>query len=147
MDPVIKKIWVEKLRSGEYLQGKGQLCIKDENNNLAYCCWGVLCDIHSILTKNGSYEIFHQNNNVIEYSYCVKDGVSDAFLPPLSVLEWAGLPSRSPRYSWASPRPCPQVKYGGVNHNSLECLNDGQKIRELEPLSFNQIADVIEEQL
>lgn len=38
MDPEIKRLWVEALRSGEYRQNIG--CLED---NGAYCCLGVLC--------------------------------------------------------------------------------------------------------
>ena len=39
MDADIKREWVAALRSGEYKQGRGQLCIDDH-----YCCLGVLYD-------------------------------------------------------------------------------------------------------
>ena len=40
MDQRIKKRWIKALRSGEYEQGRGQLC-KDNK----FCCLGVLYDI------------------------------------------------------------------------------------------------------
>jgi len=40
------KKWVKALRSGEYLQGTGSLCKKDEiSGGCEYCCLGVACDI------------------------------------------------------------------------------------------------------
>jgi len=40
------KKWVEALRSGEYEQGKGILCMDDEiSGDWKYCCLGVACDI------------------------------------------------------------------------------------------------------
>jgi hypothetical protein len=41
MKTEIKTKWVEALRSGKYVQGKGMLRFKDNN----FCCLGVLCDI------------------------------------------------------------------------------------------------------
>lgn len=35
--------WIMALRSGEYTQGKGFLCVLD-NGNPTYCCLGVLAD-------------------------------------------------------------------------------------------------------
>lgn len=35
--------WLEALRSGEYVQGKGAL--KAHDNKDRYCCMGVLCDV------------------------------------------------------------------------------------------------------
>ena len=40
MDPHWKKKWVDALRSGEYLQGKG--CLR---RRTSYCCLGVLTDL------------------------------------------------------------------------------------------------------
>lgn len=40
MDPKVKKVWVAALRSGEYKQGRTQLC--DANDR--FCCLGVLID-------------------------------------------------------------------------------------------------------
>lgn len=44
MNPEIKKMWVEALRSGEYEQGFGQLRITYPDK-VVHCCLGVLCDI------------------------------------------------------------------------------------------------------
>ena len=43
--PDVKK-WVKALRSGDYQQGKGNLCKEDEiSGDCEYCCLGVACDI------------------------------------------------------------------------------------------------------
>ena len=40
------KEWVKALRSNEYRQGKGSLCVEDEiNGESYYCCLGVACDM------------------------------------------------------------------------------------------------------
>lgn len=44
MKKEIKAKWVAALRSGDYIQGSGQL--RDFENN--FCCLGVLCNIHAI---------------------------------------------------------------------------------------------------
>jgi hypothetical protein len=43
MNPEIKKIWVEALRSGKYKQGWGSLCQTIDGEDL-YCCLGVLAN-------------------------------------------------------------------------------------------------------
>jgi len=43
MNPEIKQKWIVALRSGEYNQGKGYLCINNK-----YCCLGVLSEIAGI---------------------------------------------------------------------------------------------------
>lgn len=42
MDAKLKRKWVKALRSGEYLQGRGQL-VSDDGKN--FCCLGVLADV------------------------------------------------------------------------------------------------------
>ena len=38
--------WVKALRSGDYQQGKANLCKEDEiSGDCEYCCLGVACDI------------------------------------------------------------------------------------------------------
>lgn len=44
MNPRIKKLWVDALRSGKYNQCTGTLKTSLEPN--AFCCLGVLCDIY-----------------------------------------------------------------------------------------------------
>lgn len=53
MNEEIKVKWVEKLRSGEYVQGHGVLRFNDE-----YCCLGVLCDIVDPDGWDGRYYVF-----------------------------------------------------------------------------------------
>lgn len=44
LDPIVKEVWCEALRSGEFRQGSG--CLKHRRNNRTeYCCLGVLCTI------------------------------------------------------------------------------------------------------
>lgn len=43
MNEDIKKDWVKALRSGKYSQGSGKLKIHYRD---AFCCLGVLCEIH-----------------------------------------------------------------------------------------------------
>lgn len=44
MNPTIKKQWLDALRSGKYMQGKGRLRAK-LNGVDRFCCLGVLCDL------------------------------------------------------------------------------------------------------
>jgi hypothetical protein len=74
MDPYIKQLWIEALRSGRYEQGTGVL----RNTNNEYCCLGVLCDIYD---DQG----WGQPNDYM-YPYF---GYEE-FLP-LEVQQWAGV--------------------------------------------------------
>lgn len=50
---VVRKEWVEALRSGKYEQGKGQL-VKDGK----YCCLGVLCEVIGMKKSKGTNHAF-----------------------------------------------------------------------------------------
>ena len=73
MNPEIKKLWVEALRSGEYKQGIKQL--KDSND--CFCVLGVLCDLYSKATGTPWGE-----GNTYMGLKC---------LPHVRVTRWAGL--------------------------------------------------------
>lgn len=49
------KLWVEKLRSGEYEQGEGALRVKGEEGD-QYCCLGLACDVYRELTGKGEWK-------------------------------------------------------------------------------------------
>lgn len=57
-DLIIPK-WIENLRSGNYKQGKFQLCHKDR-----YCCLGVLCETILEFDRN-FFEIEHRHESKI----------------------------------------------------------------------------------
>ena len=63
------KKWVKALRSGDYQQGKANLCKEDKiSGDCEYCCLGVACDIlteddwvkhpHWIVWSIGKHEEF-----------------------------------------------------------------------------------------
>ena len=72
VNPEIKKLWVEALRSGDYVQGKGRL-----KEGGCFCVMGVLCDLHAKATE-GKWD--HNN----EYLGC-------RFDVPVKVRYWASL--------------------------------------------------------
>lgn len=75
MNPEVKILWLEALRSGRYKQTCHQL-----RNAEGFCCLGVLCDISGLgqWDQNGYYR---RNLSGLH---------SDL---PSFVAEWAGLPS------------------------------------------------------
>ena len=130
MNAEIKQLWVDALRSGDYTQGQGGL-----KTATGYCCLGVLCELHRIHTGQGEWigqgeyanRIYRSNSE--EVSIFLGEEV----------------------YSWAGTNSNPDVKcFNGVY--SLSTLNDGQVldingVQDFRQLKFNQIADLIEEQL
>jgi hypothetical protein len=111
----IKAKWVAALRSGEYKQAKGLLRYSD-----AFCCLGVLCDLHSKETGEGQWRVF----SGAEYAY-----LGPTASLPERVMEWADMP-----ISMGAEMDFP----GGPI--TLSALNDRGH-------SFKQIAALIEEQL
>jgi len=120
----IKQPWVDALRSGKYQQGKDFL--RREGN---YCCLGVLCDLYDRETSGPGWD-----------EHCGSGGDdylgSDTSLPG-EVTRWAGLIGSS------------DVNHRGeysvnLRHHGyrtyLSSIND-------EGASFNEIADLIEQQL
>lgn len=58
MNALVKKKWLEALRSGEYQQTKGHL--KDAEG---HCCLGVLCEI----TNLGTWEPVYHGGEILTY--------------------------------------------------------------------------------
>ena len=121
MDPSIKQRWVSALRSGSYDQGRNHL-----RSNNKYCCLGVLCDLHAQSYSQlwdlgrGPYDS-DPRRMIFEY------GGEEAILPE-QVVEWSGLDAQDPI----------------VAHD--EDLTSITKLNDLKGLSFEEIADLIEEQ-
>lgn len=77
MNQEIKTKWAEALRSGMYKQGTG--CLREGD---AFCCLGVLCDMHLIETNTGDWDGAY---------YLDEPG-----LLPKEVIAWADLKANDP---------------------------------------------------
>lgn len=74
------KKWVEALRSGEYKQGRGQLC----DMKGRFCCLGVACDLSGV----GSWVAEPDNDR---RDYCTASGVPVETFMPQEVMAWLGI--------------------------------------------------------
>ena len=97
MNQEIKAKWVSALRSGDYVQGTGQL-----RRSNKFCCLGVLCDLHA----QEHPEIAAMQTDVHAY-------MGESGWPPNEVTNWA-----SGNFSVLAP-----VSIGG-DHMSLATHND-----------------------
>jgi hypothetical protein len=143
MKEEIKELWINALRSGKYVQGKAVLVIPDEEGKpVEACCLGVLCDLaiqHGLQIKYnavpGEYVEYHSpERRQSKYPYGEDDlrPEWERWYLPSAVAEWAGLEDCTPEvYVWDVDR---RGEY------PLHELND-------EGMSFQKIADLIEEQL
>lgn len=126
MNPEIKALWLEALRSGEYKQTTGVL-----NDGCRYCCLGVLTDI-AVQQGLGKWE---KLNTCTTFSFNDSTGsaANSAALSP-STRKWSGLESCNGQFR-------PEVLVPNFLYSnpiiSLDELND-------EKMPFNQIADVIQ---
>lgn len=117
MNPEVKKLWVEALRSGKYQQGKRRLKVEGLPESPRYCCLGVLCDLYRQQTGRGEWAgdgYFKEGNR------------SSAVELIRQVAEWAELESSDPR-----------IYTTGF---SLSSLNDYG-------FTFSELAEYIEEEL
>lgn len=96
MNPDVKKLWVEALRSGEFQQGQCILRNKDKNT---FCCLGVLC------------ELAVRQGIVSEYAY-------DIPLPDdPKILDWAGLSDKNPEVTIFNTEELEEEANGVAAHN------------------------------
>jgi len=89
---------VKRLRSGNYIQGKEKLALKDGDGE-RYCCLGVLCEmaVEAAVTQRVEREEEHFNDqdpdgemlSVVVVKYGLGN-LYDATLPP-EVAVWAGM--------------------------------------------------------
>lgn len=116
MNVEIKAQWLAALRSGEYEQGQNLL----QPAKGRFCCLGVLCDLAA---KEGighwAGGVFFDNDK-IEHNHNVL---------PVFVARWSGLDFQNPMIDHD-------------NQHRLSDYNDGTG--GLDPLSFTELADLIE---
>jgi hypothetical protein len=150
MNPEVKALWLDALRSGEYKQGQGRLRKTEDDGTFSYCCLGVLCDLYIKQgqpnaawkgdTYGGGVEYFSEN----EEGSTVDD--YDMSLPPLHIVKWADI--RNDRNQLSSHGHLP-ITVGGV-HSELGTVEDFMTLASLndaaEGYDFSKIAEVIEEQ-
>jgi len=129
MNPEIKVLWLERLRSNKYEQGEVYLC-----RNGKYCCLGVLCEIAA---EQGIVEKVTEKYAKIGFFVASEEPVvhydgKNALLPH-SVEKWAEL-------DW-----WPRVNIDGTSM-TLTALNDKMH-RQKHVYDFHKIADLIETSL
>ena len=81
MKQEVMKLWIEALRSGEYIQGN--MYLKRDNR---YCCLGVLCEV---MQKETGLLSIRSTNHIGD---CVLYDEAAGALP-LKVQAWAGMRS------------------------------------------------------
>jgi hypothetical protein len=133
MNPEIKKMWADALRSGKYVQGTRYLKY-EASGKVCHCALGVLCDL---AVKSGAaewvvsgHDIHPSAGNIIIVSHC---DIGETALPR-SVAEWAGLAGIS----------CYDPDLWDEGHVRKLLVSEWNDVRGA---TFHQIAEMIEEQL
>jgi hypothetical protein len=85
MNPAIKKLWLEALRSGQYKKGTSRLRTNFDDGSAEFCCLGVLCNLHA----QAHPELAAKETNPRLYMG------QNAYAPSM-VTRWAGLPLSLP---------------------------------------------------
>lgn len=135
MNPEVKAKWVEALRSGKYLQGKHSLRTVDDK----FCCLGVFCDVIDP-TAWHDHDL-DAKPSATRWSIGMKDGgeIPEKNFPTLPFRIAAGWP-----LDCSDPDVCVNLSTDdpqSSHMHSLSALNDSGQF------TFNEIADLIEEQL
>ena len=111
-----RKLLVDALRSGDYIQGRDQL-----RTEKGYCCLGVACDV---------YRQSQDQNSAWKQRNCGYSFLGAMNSLPEKVMEWFGFETDIGDYG--------TIDENGPHVNSLTELNDFDK------MSFIDIANVIE---
>lgn len=120
LDPEVKRLWLEALRSGEYPQGREVLCNPDGE----YCCYGVATDL---AVKAGKTEWIDSRFTSGQQSH-------DSAMPGERVRAW--LFPEGEIFLWPA-FPFPADRADVTPATSPAALND-------HGLTFSQIADLID---
>lgn len=143
LKPEVKQLWLEGLRSGDFQQCSGTL-----SNGVGYCCLGVLSELahrQGVLTREEQINTWRpvsggdtRSETSVHYG-----AYSATNYLPREVADWAFEEYDSNASHWENPRvndPRPESHPMKVEVTSLAELND-------EGFTFEEIADVVEEQL
>jgi hypothetical protein len=139
MNPEVKAKWVSALRSGKYQQGK-HLLRPTENQ---FCCLGVLCDIAQQEMKGVWEDSEEHAGYYFLYDNSWGDKSSEDSELPFQVMEWAELMNENPKVT---------MNERNIKENYKDIIYTDSKISLAElndtyGYNFNQLADIIEEQL
>lgn len=97
MNPNVKKLWLEALRSGEYTQAQGALCERNDDGSFSFCCLGVLCNLY--LNNNpdakGYWDFDDMDGQVLPFFANNREGQVIGVLPT-EVKKWAGIEEDDP---------------------------------------------------
>ena len=122
MKKAVALAWAEALESGEYEQTEGTLrntILKDGVPTQAFCCLGVLCNLHAIAHP----KIAATQDDPMMYLKADTD-------LPREVMKWAGIKSKSGEF--ADPDGYPSKR-----PRSLQLDKDGDTLHETDLIGLN----------
>jgi len=129
--PELKAHWLAALRGGQYRQGEGYLCAKNEGGTYQHCCLGVLAEVAGVSRDELYSERYHDPEDgprIIRHEHLDTIGRSDLLGPWL-------LPSVDQRPNSFDPK---DPETHTTMQQKLAGLNDAG-------CGFTHIADWIEE--
>lgn len=146
----IKERWVTALRSGDFRQGKQKLARQmTRTMPMTHCCLGVLCEL---AVEDGITEALNYDYGASgQIRYFGSEGNWKATALPKAVADWAGFGETSDSM-WNDPKLFDVETtddYGQTIKSAISCsaANDGYSYHNVSPMTFEQIADLIERNL
>lgn len=144
----IKARWVAALRSGNYRQGKQKLARQmTRTMPMTHCCLGVLCEL---AVEDGIIDAMnHPSGTSGQVRYFGGPDNWKATALPRAVAEWAGFEDeRDSLRSDPKLFSVERTDYAGrPMQKPVSCAeaNDGSSADEITPRTFEEIANLIEE--
>lgn len=123
MNPRVKALWLERLRSGQYQQGRVNLRNADDE----FCCLGILCEIAVEEGVIPAPSLSPEDSPV--YRYGNRGRITSL---PDEVSEWSGVARWGGLFN--------TVRINSYSYDNLAHMND-------DGIPFAKIADVIEKEL
>jgi hypothetical protein len=141
MNPEIKQLWLDALRSGKYEQGK--LMLKPTESS--YCCLGVLCEIAQ--ERNIGEYIPSEEHRGFTFKHKDSDDCYDYYYEdselPYIVKQWAGLDNENPKVTMNERN----IKEGYKGIIQSEKVLTLAELNDNFGYTFTDLANIIEEQL
>lgn len=145
MNAEIKKRWVEALKSGVYVKGKGRLLSRGNE----YCCLGVLCELAS-KDGIGTWEVNPNLQDEAPRFRTSRGEMSESTLPT-QVVEWAGLDTTQESWSPLAPvkgsNPLISARKMQQEMGGFETAGSLAELNDYSSMTLAEIGDVIEAEL
>lgn len=147
MNPDVKRLWVEALRSGWYSQDREHLCSVDKFNNIKYSSRGVLCNLY-IKRFDENWEKITEASSSFPFKKTYFSLFGNILKLPSSVIEWAELDKEDPIISIPEDfEITPDIDHIFTSNKYFQNSQCQISYLDVNGINFPTIADLIERSL